>query len=207
VLVVHEADGIGGNVRRHCALLAEMGYIAAAADMHGKGRPLTDAEIPEAMQAFAEDPATLTQRLGAAVDALASECEIARTDIAAIGYCFGGMAVLELARSGDRIAGVASFHGILRTARRARPGDILCRVMACTGALDPYVPMADIFAFQQEMADAGADWRMVIFGRALHSFITNIAVGALGDERMAYDPEAEAESWALLQLFLAECFR
>lgn len=205
VLLVHEADGIGGNVRRHAALLARLGYLAAAADMHGKGRPLAGPEIAPALAAFKADRPYLRRRIGAAYEALKADHHFADQDIAAIGYCFGGTAVLELARAGTPLAAVASFHGLLTTPLPAEPGAIEARVLACTGARDPLVPLADVSAFQAEMAAAGADWQLAVFGTALHSF-TNSAVDALGDEKMAYDAEAEAASWAMLELFLQRSF-
>lgn len=205
VLVVHEADGIGGNVRRHSRMLAELGYIAAAADMHGKGRALVDDEIAPALAAFISDRARLRRRISAAYEALKEECGLAGHQVAAIGYCFGGTTVLELARAGAPLAAVASFHGLLTTPAPAQPGTVRSRILACTGARDPLVPLDDVTAFQSEMATAGADWQLCIFGRALHSF-TNEAVDDLGDERMAFDPDAEEASWMMLQLFLARSF-
>lgn len=206
ILVVHEADGIGGNVRRRCEMLAALGYVAAAADMHGDGRVLDDAEIGPAIERFRSDPAFLRGRIGAGIDALVSATGIAPADIAAIGYCFGGLAVLELARSGAEVAAVASFHGLLTTAAPAVAGAIRTRVLACTGARDPLVAPADVATFQAEMTEAGADWQLLVHGRALHSF-TNVAVDGLGDPRMAYDQQADGLSWAALLTFLDASFR
>jgi dienelactone hydrolase len=116
---------------------------------------------------------------------------------AAIGYCFGGFAVLELARSGARLAAVASFHGLLTTARAAEPGGITTRILACTGDADPLVPPEDVAAFQAEMRAADADWQLLVHGGALHSY-TNVDVDGLGDPRMAYDARADELSWAAL---------
>lgn len=206
VLVVHEADGIGGNVRRHAAMLAELGYVAAAADMHGKGRPLTGEEIPPALAAFRGDPRFLRRRVTAAHAALTRDLGLADRQVAAIGYCFGGTTVLELARAGTPLAAVASFHGLLTTTAPAARGAIAARVLACTGARDSLVPLDDVTAFQQEMTEAAADWQLCVFGQALHSF-TNSTVDALGDPRMAFDPSAEELSWALLRTFLEQSFR
>lgn len=205
VLVVHEADGIGGNVRRHSMMLAELGYVAAAADMHGRGRALIGDEIAPALAAFIDDRAHLRRRARAAYDALKADCGLADHQVAAVGYCFGGTAVLEMARGGMPLAAVASFHGLLTTPAPAQLGAIHARVLACTGARDPLVPLADVTRFQAEMAAAEADWQLAIFGRALHSF-TNSAVDDLGDARMAFDAEAEAASWTLLRLFLERSF-
>lgn len=205
ILVVHEADGIGGNVRRRCAMLAELGYTAAAADLHGGGRVLPDHEIGPALDKFRQDPALLRRRIRAALDALCVTAEVEPDRVAAIGYCFGGLAVLELARSGAPLAAVASFHGLLTSRTPASQGAINARVLASTGALDPLVPPGDISAFQAEMSSAGADWHLLIHGQALHSF-TNFAVDDLNDPRMRYDGPADRQSWSALMTFLDETF-
>jgi dienelactone hydrolase len=202
VLVVHEADGIGGNVRRHCARLAELGYIAAAADMHGHGRVLDGAAMTAALETFKADPPLLRGRVRAALDALHVQLALPFEDIAAIGFCFGGFAVLELARSGAPIAAVASFHGLLTTRQPAQPDAIRAKVLAATGARDPLVPAADVVAFQAEMTQTGVDWHLLVHGRALHSY-TNEAVASLGDPRMGYDAFAHQLSWATVTTFLA----
>ncbi|ODP38704.1 dienelactone hydrolase family protein [Sphingomonas turrisvirgatae] len=205
VIVVHEADGIGGNVRRHCARLAELGYLALAADMHGGGRVLSGEAMTSALDTFRADPPLLRRRVGAALDALSRDEGIAPERIAAIGFCFGGFAVLELARSGAALAAVASFHGLLTTRAPATPGAVQARVLAATGARDPLVPPEDVDAFRDEMTRAEADWHLLVHGRALHSY-TNETVGELGDPRMGYDRLAHHLSWTALTGFLAETF-
>ncbi|MYL97244.1 dienelactone hydrolase family protein [Novosphingobium sp. FGD1] len=201
VLVVHEADGIGGNVRRHSRMLAELGYVVLAADMHGGGQVLEGDAMQEALKRFRSDPEQLRRRVRAGFDALAAIPGVASDRIVALGYCFGGFAVLELARSGATVRAVASFHGLLTTARPADADTLRARVAVYTGALDPLVPPEHVASFQAEMMQAGADWQMSIYGRALHSF-TNNAVGGLGDPRMGYDREADDASWsAMLQFF------
>ena len=201
VLVVHEADGIGGNVRRRCAQLAELGYIAVAADLYGGGRVLDGAEMRDAIDAFRADPERFRRRVRAGFDALAALSDVNERRIAAIGYCFGGTAVLELARSGAPVRAVASFHGLLTSAAPAGPGSISAKVAAYTGAKDPLVPPEDIATFQEEMRAADADWQLSIYGQAWHSF-TNIGVKDSPDPRMRYDPRADAESWAGAMRFL-----
>lgn len=201
VLVVHEADGIGGNVRRHSRRLAALGYTVLAADMHGDGRVLEGAEMHEALDRFRRDPDHLRARVRAGLDALAEASGCDAGSIAAIGYCFGGFAVLELARSGAAVAAVASFHGLLTTRRPAEPAMIRSQIAAFTGAKDPLVPPADIAEFQCEMMAAGAQWQLTIYGQALHSF-TNRDVDDLGDPRMGYDATAHEQSWAALLRFL-----
>lgn len=205
ILVVHEADGIGGNVRRRCALLAEMGYVALAADLHGGGRVLDGDDMHNAVQGFLAAPARFRRRTTAGLDALAAETGLTPDRIAAIGYCFGGTAVLELARGGAELAAVASFHGLLTTRLPASPGAVRTRIAAFTGAMDPLVPAEDVAAFQAEMAAAGADWQLSIYGKAWHSF-TNIGVQGSSDARMRYDPAADRLSWQSAIAFLEESF-
>lgn len=201
VLVVHEADGIGQNVRRRCEMLSALGYVAGAADMHGDGRTLEADEIPAAMDRFRNDAGLIRGRVGSAFDALGAEAGLPATSVAAIGYCFGGYSVLELARSGVDAAAVASFHGLLTTPRRASVGEIRAPVLVSTGLRDPLVPDEDIVAFEAEMTAAGANWHTIRHAEAYHSF-TNRVVDGLGDPRMRYDPVADALSWAALVAFL-----
>ncbi len=204
-LVVHEADGIGGNVRRHCAMLADLGYVAFAADMHGGGAVLDGAAMQSALDHFRSDPDLLRGRVRAALDALTRLPEVDAGRVVALGYCFGGFAILELARSGAPLRAVASFHGLLTTSRPARQAIEAPRIAVFTGALDPLVPPADVAAFQAEMMTAELDWQMTIYGRARHSF-TNSGVDALSDPRMAYDEQADAQSWAAMLEFFNACF-
>ncbi len=205
VLVVHEAPGLGNNARRRTAMLAELGYTAVAADLYGGGRTFREAEAVTHMDALKNDPAVFRRRVRAGLDALVEASGFPPERCAAIGYCFGGMAVLELARSGAGLAAVVSFHGLLRTPAPAERGGIRARVLACTGARDPLVPLEDVTAFQAEMAEAEADWQLAVYGRALHSF-TNPNVAGGYDPRMDYDPSADRQSWAAALLFLEESF-
>jgi dienelactone hydrolase len=200
VLVVHEAPGLGDNARRRTRMLAELGYVALAADLYGGGRTF---DRTGAMDELRADTAVFRRRVRAGLDGLLGVDGVDPARSAAIGYCFGGMAVLELARSGAPVAAVVSFHGLLRSAEPARAGEVSARVLACTGAKDPLVPLEDVDAFAREMDAAGADWQLIVYGRALHSFTNrNVAGGA--DPRMDYDPSADRQSWAAALLFLDE---
>ena len=203
VLVVHEADGIGGNVRRRCAMLAEIGYVALAADLHGGGRVLDGEEMRAAVDAAKTQPERFRRRVRAGLDALAAVPEVNAQRIVAVGYCFGGLAVLELARSGAPVRAVASFHGLLTTQCPSRSGKVMAKIAAFTGAMDPLVPPEDVASFQAEMMAADADWQLSIYGRAWHSF-TNIGVMDSPDPRMRYDPIADAQSWAAALRFLED---
>ncbi|HWV12497.1 MAG TPA: dienelactone hydrolase family protein [Sphingobium sp.] len=201
MLVVHEADGIGGNVRRHCDMLADDGYFVLAADMHGGGRVLQGDEMFAALQRFRNDPPLFRQRVRSGFDELLAISGIEAAQSAAIGFCFGGFAALELARSGAPVAAVGSFHGLLTTNEPARPEQKMARIAVFHGDRDPLVPPEDVAAFEAEMRHAQADWQLTNYGQAFHSF-TNEDVGSLGDPRMRYDRAAHLLSWKALKDFL-----
>jgi dienelactone hydrolase len=203
VVLLHEANGLGDNVRRRARMLAEIGYLAFAADLYGGGRTYGAEGAVEQMNRLREDPQLFRARIRAGFDHLLTLEGADPARAAAIGYCFGGLAALELARSGCPFAAAISFHGLLTTTLPAAAGAVTARILACTGAKDPLVPLADVTAFQQEMAAAEADWQLIVYGQALHSF-TNRNVVGMGDPRMDYDPSADRQSWAAALLFLDE---
>lgn len=205
ILLVHEIDGIGRNVRRRARMLADLGYTALVADLYGGGLSYEGEAARAQMEALTADTGLFRRRVSAGLERLRQEPGVEAGAVAAIGYCFGGLAVLELARGGADLAAVISFHGLLRTPVPAQPGAIRARILACTGARDPLVPLDDVAAFQREMDSAGADWQLIAYGRALHSF-TNPNVAGMGDPRMDYDPSADRQSWAAALLFLEEAF-
>ncbi|WP_058642971.1 dienelactone hydrolase family protein [Pseudacidovorax intermedius] len=195
VLVLHEAPGITSNVRRRGAALAALGYTVFAPDLHRAGRALDRDESHAAVAAFQHDPLLLRQRVAESLAHLCRACGAAPAQVAVLGYCFGGMAALEFARSGAEAGLVTSYHGLLATRVPAPRGGVRMPLMVFTGALDPLVPLADVAAFQQEMLDAQARWRLVMYGQARHSF-TNADAGGFGDPRMQHDAEADADAWA-----------
>jgi dienelactone hydrolase len=203
VMVVHEAPGIGANVRRRARMLAELGYVAFVADLYGGGRSYGESSEDHPMHALRADPALFRARVKAGFERMLALPRVDAARTAAIGYCFGGTAVLELARSAAPVAAVVSFHGLLTTPAPARAGEVSARVLACTGARDPLVPLDHVDLFAREMDAAAADWQLIVYGRALHSF-TNPNVAGMGDPRMDYDPSADRQSWAAALLFLDE---
>lgn len=205
ILVVHEANGIGANVRRRAKMLADKGYISFIPDLYGQGLSYEGAEAVRQMEALRGHTDRFRSRVEAGLEQLLALDGVDPQQVAAIGYCFGGMAALELARSGADVAAVVSFHGLLRSGRPARHGEVQARILVCTGAKDPLVPLEDIVAFQQEMHAAEADWQLIVYGGALHSF-TNPNVKGMGDPRMDYDPSADRQSWAAALTFLEEAF-
>jgi dienelactone hydrolase len=149
-----------------------------------------------------DDPGLLAGRARAGLAELAGY-GLAREPFAVIGFCFGGLAALTLARSGAGLAAAVSIHGSLVTTRPAEPGAVKARVLACHGALDPHVPMADVTGFAEEMDRAGADWQLIIYGGAMHGFTHQHAVpGAVPG--VAYHQLADERSFAATRAFLAE---
>lgn len=206
VLVVHEAWGLGEHVKQRASRLASLGYIAFAVDMFGEGKVAT--ETSEGLQWTRElraDVDTMRARIRAAFDTLAARPEVDAAKIACIGYCFGGSTSLELARSGAPAAGVVSFHGGLVTAKPAESGAIKAKILVCTGADDPFIPHEQIEGFMTEMKNAGADYQVIVYGGAKHSF-TNVDAGSRGLEGLAYNAAADHRSWEAMLSFFEEIF-
>jgi dienelactone hydrolase len=202
VLVMHEARGLGPHVRRRAVMLAEAGYLALASDMYGAGRYFEDPqEAAGPFTAMQKDPALLRARALAAFAALRAHPAADPARLAAIGFCFGGQCVLELARSGAEARAVVSFHGILATQHPARPQSVRARILAIAGAQDPYAPLGDVAAFQAEMTAAAADWQLTLYGEGRHAFTDPIA-GGLDVPGVRYDPLLDRFSWAQATAFL-----
>jgi dienelactone hydrolase len=206
VLVVHEWWGMNEHSRKQARRLAEAGYVGFALDMYGKGKVATH---PQDAQAFVaevtKDPAVLAARFNAALEQLKHDPHVDPTRIAAIGYCFGGAVVLDMARAGTDLAAVATFHGALATKTPAQPGKVKARLLVLTGAADPFVPPEQVAAFQSEMKAAGAQVEVVSYPGAKHGF-TNPDAAQYGMSQLAYDPEADRQSWAALLKLLNEVF-
>ena len=207
VVVVHDWMGIGPFAKSKCDDLARLGYVALAADIYGVGvRPANAQEAGAQAGKYKGDRALLRARVVAALDALRGTGMADPKKIAAIGFCFGGTTVIELARSGADVAGVVSFHGGLDSPSPADGKNIKGKVLALHGADDPYVPAADLAAFEDEMRKAGVDWRLVKYGGAVHAF-TNPAAGNDNSKGAAYNERADRRAWADMQAFFAEILR
>jgi dienelactone hydrolase len=207
VLVVHQWGGLGAYEKGRADLLAEMGYVAFAVDIYGKGvRPtLVPAKQAESTK-YKSDRALFRSRLMAGYKTLLSEKKVDSTKTAAIGYCFGGTGVLELARAGAPVRGVVSFHGGLDSPTPADGRNIRAKVLILHGADDPFVPQTDIDSFVKEMRDARVDWQMVSYGGAVHSF-TEREAGNDPSRGAAYNANADRRSWEAMKAFFAEIFR
>ncbi|MBE0617710.1 MAG: dienelactone hydrolase family protein [Proteobacteria bacterium] len=207
VLVVHEWYGLNDYTRSRTEQLARMGYVAFAADIYGKGKRAADAEQARHLAGvFWQDQELLRARAFAGLEVLRGQERVDSRRVAAIGYCFGGTTVLELARANAPVLGVASFHGGLKTTDPEATTGMRPKVLVLHGADDPFVPPADVAAFQDEMPRAGADWQMNIYGGAQHSF-TNPAADGVALKGAQYQEAADRRSWEALKLFFAELFR
>jgi dienelactone hydrolase len=206
VLIMPEAWGVTEHERGIAQRLAKKGYVALAGDLYGNGAtPGTMQEAMALAQPLREDPPRLRRRVRANLEALASRPEVDPNRLAAIGYCMGGMCVLELARTGAFIQGVVSFHGRLETKQPAEPGQIQAKILVCTGAADTHIPLTQVSAFEDEMQRAGADWEVNVYGGAKHGF-TNPAADKRGLPGVGYNAAADRRSWAAMEVFLTEIF-
>jgi len=204
VLVVHEWLGLNDYAKQRAEQLAELGYVAFAADIYGDGQVAADRKEAGALSStYKKDRALLRARVAAGLAALKAQPEIASGKVAAIGYCFGGTAVLELARSGAEVAGVVSFHGGLDSPAPQDARNIRARVLALHGADDPYVPAEQVAGFEEEMRKGGVDWQLIAYGNAVHGF-TNPAHGNDNSKGAAYNAAADARSWLAMRQFLDE---
>jgi dienelactone hydrolase len=201
VLIAHEGNGLDDFQKTRADRFAELGYVALALDYHGGGRPLTDrSRINERLDRLSNDPSYARRVAAAGLAVLLDQPRSDPARVAAVGYCFGGSLVLELARAGADLKAVVGFHPGLYD-RRDDSSAIRAAVLVCVGAEDPLIPIGDRIAFEDEMRDAGVDWRMIVYGGVKHSF-TNPNIDALGIAALAYNARADRQSWrAMLDLF------
>ncbi len=209
VLVVHEWWGHNDYARKRAEMLAELGYVGMAIDMYGDGKK---AHHPKDAGAFAAEALSNLEvaeaRFKAAMRVLQREQLTDSRKIAAIGYCFGGSVVLHAARVGMDLDGVVSFHGSLGAKKEAQPGMVKARALVCNGASDPMVKQEAIDAFKMEMEAAGVAYEFINYEGALHGFTNPGATenGKKFDLPLAYDAEADADSWERMQTFFEEIF-
>jgi dienelactone hydrolase len=204
LLLAHGGAGLDDHAREQALRWARAGHTVLACDLFGPGVAGDRARVVGTLTALRDDPDALVSRVRAGLDALLA-CPHTAGRAAAIGYCFGGLAVLTLLRAGVDLAGVVSVHGSLSTPRPAMPGTVRAPVLVCHGAADPHVPPADVSAFATEMTAAGADWQLVVYGGAPHGFTHRTAVPG-ATPGVAYDEDADHRSFAAARRFLAEAF-
>lgn len=202
VLVAHGAPGLDAFCRSRPEALAELGYAALAIDYHGGGRVYSDpVELAARLEAIGSDPDRLRALGKAGLEALLAQERVDRGRIAAIGYCFGAVVVMELARTGADIKAVVGFHPGLTSSRPQDSGNIVGQVLMCVGADDPLVPLEQRAGFEQEMREHGVDWQMNVYSGAKHRF-TDPNAGAAGVPGLEYNERAAQRSWrAMLDLF------
>ncbi|MDJ1183812.1 dienelactone hydrolase family protein [Roseofilum casamattae] len=206
ILIVHAWKGLGDFEKQQAEKLAKMGYVAFAADIYGEGvRPTTNDEAREQAVFYLSNRNLLRDRANAGLNWLKQYRLTNSKQTAAIGYCFGGSTVLELARSGADVAGVVSFHGGLGSPTPEDAKQIKAKVLALHGADDPLVPPKEVAAFQEEMTQAGVDWQLVAYGGTVHSF-TNPKAGDDPSKGSAYNADSDRRSFAAMKLFFDELF-
>ncbi len=201
VLVCHEGPGLDEHAKGRAERLAGLGYAAFALDYHGDGKPLGRDEMMGRLGELMGEPDRIRELARAGLAILLAQDGVDAARVAAIGYCFGGTMALELARSGADISVVVGFHSGLGTQRPARPAEVKAGILVCIGADDPMVPAEQRAAFEQEMRAAEVDWRMNLYGGAVHSF-TNPNAELSGFPGVAYHQPTDERSWrAMLDFF------
>ncbi|MEQ1559386.1 MAG: dienelactone hydrolase family protein [Methyloglobulus sp.] len=205
VLISHAWGGRDGFVAEKARKLAGLGYVGFALDMYGKG--VLGSGIKQntlLMQPFMEDRAKLQKRMKVALATVKMLPWVDDKKIAAMGFCFGGLCVLDLARTGVDIQGVVSFHGLLGTPENIQHNKIKAKILALHGRDDPMVPPEHVLAFQEEMTQAEADWQFVSYGHTVHAFTNPVANDP--DFGTVYQADADRRSWQAMQNFFTEIF-
>ena len=206
VLVVHQWMGLTDYEQNRAVMLANLGYVAFCADIYGKGvRPQNYQDAGAEATKYKTNRALLRLRVNAGLAKLKQNELVDTNRIAAIGYCFGGTTVIELARSGAALNGIVSFHGGLDSPAPTDGKNIQCKVLVCHGADDPFEKPEDLAAFESEMRAANVDWRLIMYGGAVHSFTQPMADGSMPGAK--YNERADKRSWQDMKQFFAEIFQ
>lgn len=206
ILVVHDWMGLNDHYKKITEKLADLGYIAFAVDIYGKGvRPKDSQQAAAEAGKYKSDRRLMRQRILAGLEELKKNQNVDTDRIAVIGYCFGGTVALELARSGAPIAGVVTFHGGLDTPTPEDGKNIKAKVLVLHGADDPFVPPDQVAAFQDEMRKGGVDWQRIYYGDAVHAF-TVPSAGSDKSKGIAYNERADKRSWEAMKSFFTELF-
>lgn len=202
VLVLHEAGGLGDHARQKAEQLAELGYVALAADMFG-GVAANLQEASGYISQLSQDSALLRRRCAAALDLLRGQPNVDPERLAVIGFCFGGQAALELARSGADLRATVGFHSGLKASDPADTANIRGKVLVCLGDRDPLVNREARDTFMDNMTDSGVDCQMLLMSGVGHSF-TNLDAQAFGVAGCDYHAAADRRSWAAMRALFAE---
>jgi dienelactone hydrolase len=205
VIVVHEWWGHNEHTREAARKVAQAGFVGLAVDLYGEGKQAPDPQTASQMSSeIGQNLPLLRERFNAARAALEQQPAVDASRIAAIGYCFGGMVVLQAARAGEDLRGVVSFHGILQTGTPAQPGQVKAKVLVLTGDSDPFVPNDQVEAFEKEMKAAGVDYKLVKYAGGKHGF-TNPAATERGKKfnlPLEYNADLDRQSWEEAVAFL-----
>lgn len=205
VMVVHDWGGRGNDVCNKAIQLAKLGYIGFAVDVYGQAQLAFDKEEKRAlMTPFVNDRQLLIKRIKSAFDLLTELPQVDKKNIAAIGYCFGGLCVLDLARFGVDVRGVVSFHGVLKASEEELYVPISAKILVLHGYDDPLVTPEQVNQFAVEMTARRADWQIHMYGNTAHSFTNPLA----NDDEMGlhYNELADRRSWQMAEAFLKEVF-
>jgi len=206
VLIIHQWMGVSGHERMEADRLAELGYVAVAADIYGEGvRPKDMKEAAAQATLYKTDRALYRRRIMAGLEALKAQAGVDPARLAVIGFCFGGTGALEAARAGMPVLGVVSFHGGLDAAPDPAAGPIKAKVLVCHGADDPNAPPKVVAEFHDEMRKAKADYTWIAYGGAVHAF-TQKEAGNDPSKGAAYQEAAARRSWQHMKDFFAEIF-
>jgi dienelactone hydrolase len=203
VLVVHGGAGVDDHARGRARRFAEAGFVVFACDMYGEDVTGNRERIIRHIGELRTNRGAIVRRVQAAIAILSSRPEVDGR-VAAVGYCFGGMIVLEYARSGSTLSAAVSVHGSLATTSPAEPSSIRARILVCHGALDPHVPMSQVIGFAEEMKNAGADYQLIVYGNAMHGFTHETATGQQPGVR--YHAQTDARSLVAIQDLFQEVF-
>jgi dienelactone hydrolase len=206
VLVLHDWRGLTDYTTRRAEMLAKLGYIAFEADIYGKGvRPQSVPEYMAQITIYKSDRTLYRERARAAYEAFLKQPLVDPSRIAAIGYCFGGTGVIEMARDGLDLKGVVSFHGGLDAQPLSANATIKPKILALCGADDPYEKPEDMKAFEQQLRENNVDYEITYYGHAQHAF-TDPGVDALNQNGAKYNAPADRRSWQAMRDFFAEIF-
>jgi dienelactone hydrolase len=210
IIVVHEWWGLNDYPKKRAEMLAKLGYVALAADMYGDGKTVDNPGDAQKSAGESMKDLTLFQsKFLAAVDFLRQDEHTDPTQIGAIGYCYGGGVVLNMARAGVDLKGVVSFHGSLAAAIPAEKGNVKAKILVCAGAADKFISAEAVETFKKEMKEAGADLKYVAYKGALHAFSNPdaTAAGKKFNIPIAYDKKADKGSWSEMQKFFKSVFK
>jgi dienelactone hydrolase len=206
VLIAHEGGGLDDYQRSRASRLGGLGYVAFALDYHGGGKPLADRDEMMARNGeLWKAPERIRALASAGLEVLLSEPRSDASKVAAIGYCFGGAVVLELARGGADVKAVVGFHPRLATIRPQDAANITAKVLVCLGTEDPLIAVEERLAFEEEMRAGGVDWRMNLYGGAEHSF-TNPRAELADLPGLKYHQLSDERSWRAMLDLLDEVF-